>query len=110
MSIDLNACTGCGSCIVSFVVLKTTFAVVGRDEVRTRREMHWIRIAPLLPLQAGMRLPMSVTRAGYTKENAYDNFSGEDFENVSVTYMPMPLPAVRSRSLRNRLPGIGFHP
>ncbi|MEM6269749.1 MAG: TAT-variant-translocated molybdopterin oxidoreductase [Bacteroidota bacterium] len=43
MAIDLNACTGCGSCIVSCNV-ENNIATVGREEVANRREMHWLRI------------------------------------------------------------------
>lgn len=43
MSIDLNTCIGCGSCIVACNV-ENNVALVGRDEVIARREMHWLRI------------------------------------------------------------------
>jgi molybdopterin-containing oxidoreductase family iron-sulfur binding subunit len=43
MAVDLNSCIGCGSCVVGCQTENNT-AVVGKQQVINRREMHWMRI------------------------------------------------------------------
>lgn len=43
MAVDLNACIGCGSCVMSCNI-ENNIPVVGRKEMSNTRSMHWLRI------------------------------------------------------------------
>jgi MoCo/4Fe-4S cofactor protein with predicted Tat translocation signal len=72
MVIDLNSCTGCGACVIG-CQSENNVAVVGRQEVINRREMHWIRIDRY-----------------YTSESA-DSLAGLEkaADNPDVTFQPL---------------------
>jgi MoCo/4Fe-4S cofactor protein with predicted Tat translocation signal len=73
MAIDLNTCTGCAACVVACNV-ENNVALVGRQEVINRREMHWLRIDRY-----------------YSSDAAPDDWTGleEASENPEVTFQPM---------------------
>lgn len=61
MAINLNACTGCSACVIA-CQSENNVAVIGKQEVKNRRIMHWIRI---------------------------DRYYSDEIDNPEVTHMPV---------------------
>jgi len=73
LMIDMNSCTGCSACTISCQV-ENNVAVVGKEEVLNRRDMHWIRIDRYYSSDAPVNDMVGLEEAA---------------ENPEITYQPM---------------------
>ncbi|NNC82172.1 MAG: TAT-variant-translocated molybdopterin oxidoreductase [Flavobacteriales bacterium] len=84
LSIDLSSCLGCGACITA-CHSENNVPVVGKDEVRRSRDMHWLRIDRYF--SSGMDKEKGAEE-GLSKIEMYRQMEIPS-ENPSVVHMPM---------------------
>lgn len=85
LSIDLTSCTGCGACVVACHA-ENNVPVVGKNEVRVGRDMHWLRIDRYYSSEIETR--EEAKELGLSRAETYRRLETEA-ENPEVTFQPM---------------------